>query len=115
LPSVIKQCAMLTSMSAFVPSEILHDWQSSSRQQYNVSIAFQSSLIKSYAESKLSNQIFVSIYKGDLLVSCISVCVNTTLHHLSSVPYIPYCNSLWSSAEVARWCQLFATRWHNFL
>jgi len=80
---------MLTSMSAFVPSKILHNWQSSSRQRYSVSIVFQSSLIESYTESKFSNQIFVSIYKGDLLMSCIFVCVNTTLHHLSLVSYIP--------------------------
>jgi len=106
---------MLISTSAFVPSKILHNWHSSSRQRFSVSIVFQSSLIKSYTESKLTNQIFVSIYKGDLLVSCISVCVNTTLHHLSLVSYIPYCNSLWSSVEVERWCQLFATCWHNFL
>jgi len=43
---------MLISMSAFVPSEILHDWQSSLRQRYSVSIVFQSSWIKRYAESK---------------------------------------------------------------
>jgi len=97
---------MLISMSAFVPSEILHDWQSSSRQQYSVSIVFQSSLIKSYAESEFTIQIFVKIYKGDLLMSCNSVCVNTTLHNLSLVSYIPYCNGLWSSLEVVRWCQL---------
>jgi len=81
---------MLTCMSAFVPLESLHDWQSSSRQRYSVSIVFQTSLIESYAESKLSCQIFVKIYKGDLLMSCIFVCVNTTLHHLSLVSYIPY-------------------------
>jgi len=67
---------MLISMSAFIPSEILHSWQSSSRQRYCVSIVFQSSLNKSYAESNLTSQIFVKIYKGDLLESCISVCVN---------------------------------------
>jgi len=63
----------------------------------------------------LTNPIFVRIYKGDLLMSCIFVCVNTTLQHLSLVPYIQYCNSLWSSMEVERWCRLFVTRWHNFL
>jgi len=92
--SYIKRYALLISMSAFVPSEILHDWQSSSRQRYSVIIVFQSSLIKSYAGSKFNNQIFVRIYKGDLLVSCIFVCVDTTLRHLPLVSYIPYCNSL---------------------
>jgi len=42
---------MLTSMSAFVPTEILHGWPSSSRQRYSVSIVFPSSLIKRYAEN----------------------------------------------------------------
>ena len=85
---------MLTSMSAFIPLEILHSWQSSSRQRYSVSIVFQFSLVKSYDKSKFTSQIFVKIYKGDLLVSCISVCVNKTLHHLNLVLYIPYFNSL---------------------
>ena len=67
---------------------------SSSRQPYSVSIVFQTSLIKSYAESQLTDQIFVRINKGDLLVSCISVCVSTTLHHLSLVSYILYCKFL---------------------
>ena len=64
---------MLTSMSGFVPSEILHGWQSYSRQRYRVSIVFPSSLIKRYAESLLS-QIFVKLYKGDLLVMHFCVC-----------------------------------------
>jgi len=74
---------MLTGMSTFVPSEILHDCQSSSKQRHSVSIVLQSSLIESYAESKFSNQIFVQIYKGDLLVSCISVCADTTIHDVA--------------------------------
>jgi len=85
---------MLTSMSAFVLSEILHGWYSSSRQKYSLIIVFQTSLIKGYAESKFTSQIFVIIYKGELIMSCIFVCVNTTLHHFSLVSYIPYCNSL---------------------
>jgi len=30
------------------------------------------------------------------------LCVNTTLHHLSLVSYIPYCNSVCSLMEVER-------------
>jgi len=48
---------MLTSMSAFVPSKILHGWQSSSRQRYSVSTVFPSSLIKRYAKKSLQSNI----------------------------------------------------------
>jgi len=42
---------MLTSMSAFVPSEILHGWQSYAKQRYSVSIVAPSLLIKRYVEN----------------------------------------------------------------
>jgi len=65
---------MLASSSSFFPSEILHDWQASSRRRCSVSIVFLTLLIENYAEIKLTSQIFVRIYEGDLLVSCIFVC-----------------------------------------
>ena len=44
---------------------------------------FQTSSIENYAGSKLPSQIFARIYKGDIFVSCIFLCVITTLHHLT--------------------------------
>jgi len=58
---------MLTGISAFVPSEILHDWQSSSRQRYSVSIVFQTSFIESYAESNSLRMILGSKHVGAIL------------------------------------------------